>query len=100
MSGFAVMAERCDQCLYGKDKIVSNARRSEILLKIKREDSYFVCHKASIQGVRAACRGDWDQRGCGQLGRIMGRLGAIQFVDEPDLAKLPPDRSARDEEDR
>ena len=80
---FAVMKERCDQCLFGKDKIVSNARRAELLRDIKRRDSYFVCHKASIAGVEIACRGDYDQNGCGQMGRIAGRLGAIQFVDEP-----------------
>lgn len=84
MSLFKVMAERCNQCLFGPDKIVSNARRSEILRKIRREDSYFVCHKASIAGVEIACRGDWDQNGCGQLGRIMQRLGGIDFVPEPE----------------
>lgn len=98
MAGFAVMAERCDQCLFGANKIVSNTRRAEILLKIRQEDGYFICHKASIAGVKAACRGDFDQNGCGQLGRIMDRLGAIEFVAEADLDGLPPDRSAHDDE--
>jgi hypothetical protein len=94
---FAVMAERCDQCLFGPDKIVSNERRAEILRGIRAEDGHFICHKASIAGVVAACRGDWDRNGCGQLGRIMGRLGAVRFVAEDELPSLPPDRS-RDEE--
>jgi|SRR6187455_865335 hypothetical protein len=80
--GFEVMAERCNQCLYGPDKIVSNERRAEILREITRKDCHFVCHKASIAKRDVACRGDWDQRGCGQLGRIMDRLGAVQFISE------------------
>lgn len=82
---FKVMKERCDQCLFGPDKIVSNGRRAEILRKINREDGRFICHKASIAGQEIYCRGDWDQRGCGQLGRIAGRLNAVEFVDEASL---------------
>jgi len=82
---FKVMKERCDQCLYGSDKIVSNARRSQIIREITRKDCHFICHKASIAGQNVACRGDFDQRGCGQLGRIMGRLNAIEFVPEASL---------------
>ena len=73
---FKVMEKRCDQCLFGKDKIVSNARRAEIIREIERKDSYFNCHKAT----KVACRGDWDQRGCGQMGRISSRLNAVEFV--------------------
>ena len=83
MSGLKVMAERCNQCLYGPDKIVSNARRAEIMRELRRADSYFVCHKSQSEGGdKIACRGDWDQRGCGQLGRIMERLNGIEFVSE------------------
>lgn len=82
---FEVMAERCDQCLFGPDKIVSNARRREILREIERKDGHFICHKASIVGRKCACRGDWDQRRCGQFGRIMDRLNAIKFVNENEL---------------
>lgn len=78
---FKVMAERCDQCLYGPDRIVSNQRRAEIIREIKRKDCHFVCHKASMNKQDVACRGDWDQRGCGQLGRIADRLGMVEFVD-------------------
>jgi hypothetical protein len=80
--GFEVMAERCAQCLYGPDKIVSDRRRKEILREINRKDCHFICHKASIAGRDVCCRGDWDQRAGGQLGRIMGRLGAVEFVSE------------------
>jgi hypothetical protein len=77
------MQERCDECLFGKDKIVSNARRAEILREIRHKDSYFICNKSTLNGGRVACRGDWDQNGCGQLGRIAGRLNAVEFIPIP-----------------
>lgn len=81
---FKVMAERCDECLFGPNKIVSNARRAEIIKEITRgEGSWFHCHKTS--GV--ACRGDWDKFGCGNIGRVMGRLGVVEFVT---LAQCSP----------
>jgi hypothetical protein len=92
MVGFNVLAERCNQCLYGKDKIVSNTRRADLLRGLNAKDDYFVCHKASLVGVTAACRGDWDQRGCGQLGRIADRLGLVNFIAETDLKTLPQDQ--------
>lgn len=82
---FKVMENRCDQCLYGPNKIVSNKRRAEIINEITRRDNHFVCHKATLAGENIACRGDWDQRGCGQLGRIAGRIGAVEFVPEPEF---------------
>ena len=81
--GFRVMKEQCNQCLMGRNKIVSDARRKEILLKTSRQDCHFVCHKSTIAGTDAACRGHFDAFGGGQLGRIAGRLNAIQFVVLP-----------------
>ncbi|MCP1558590.1 UNVERIFIED_ORG: hypothetical protein M2438_002676 [Methylobacterium sp. SuP10 SLI 274] len=83
---FKVMSERCNECLFGENKIVSNKRRAEILRGLRQKDSHFICHKASIAGVEIACRGDWDQNGCGQMGRIAERLRAVEFVPEPSAA--------------
>src|SRR5258708_5031953 len=80
MSGFKVMNRQCDQCLYGPNKVVSDMRRRQILSEIKRKDCNFVCHKSSILGEEVCCLGDWDARAGGQLGRIMGRLNAVEFV--------------------
>jgi hypothetical protein len=77
---FKVMKQRCDQCLYGKNKIVSNQRRAEIIREITRKDCHFICHKTDD----VCCRGDFDQRGGGQLARIAGRLNMIEFVDVPE----------------
>lgn len=84
---FKVMKERCAECLYGSKKIVSNGRRKSLLNEITRKDCHFICHKATMAGQDVCCRGDWDQRGGGQLGRIAERLGAVEFVDEASLAR-------------
>jgi hypothetical protein len=86
---FRVMSERCAECLYGKDKIVSNERRAEILREIERKDTFFICHKSTIAGgPTVACRGDWDQRKCGRAGRLLEALGIVEmvkFVKEEEL---------------
>jgi hypothetical protein len=82
---FEVLSERCDQCLYGPNKIVREERRKQLLQDLHRSGGYFICHKATIAGRKVACHGDWEQRGCGQLGRIAGRLGVVSFVKEEDL---------------
>lgn len=79
---FKVYAERCNQCLFSKDKIVSDERRAEVLEECRRRDSHFICHKASIARQDVCCRGFYDA--CtSNLIRVMGRLGAIEFVPLP-----------------
>lgn len=70
MKPMKVMEKRCNQCLYGHNKIVSNARRKQILADLEQRDDWFICHKATIAGVKIGCRGDWDARRCGRLGRM------------------------------
>lgn len=68
---FQVMSRRCDECLYGSNKIVSKERMKEILAEIERNDCHFICHKATIVGRDVCCRGDWDSpHGGGKLGRM------------------------------
>jgi hypothetical protein len=98
LPAFPIMSERCDQCLFGKDKIVSNAARAAILRELDETDNYFLCHKGTILGVDVACHGDWEQRGCGQMGRIAGRLGVDGFVTEAQLPLLPPSRKPDEDE--
>jgi hypothetical protein len=82
---FKVYEAKCDQCLFSKDKIVSNARRAEVLRECKRMDSHFICHKASMNREDVCCRGFFDTHSTNLI-RIAGRLGAIEFV------ALPPQR--------
>ncbi len=75
-----VCEKPCDQCLFSKDRIVSAARVREVLADCKRNDSYFICHKASIAGGDVCCRTFYDTR-TSNLIRIMQRLNGIKFVD-------------------
>jgi hypothetical protein len=86
MTFFEVLSERCSECLYGPNKVVREERRKQLLRNLDRKDGWFICHKATIAHRKVACRGDWDQRGCGQMGRVAERLGVVTFVDEADLA--------------
>ena len=82
---FKVMAKQCDQCLFSKNRIVSLARKREVLAECARNDAHFICHKASIAGDQdVCCRGFYDKDpGASNLMRIAGRLGAVEFVKEP-----------------
>lgn len=89
--GFKVCAERCDQCLFSKTPIVSNARRRQVLDDCARRDTHFICHKHGhgsedeLHGQDVCCRGFYDaDPGRTNLMRIAGRLGAIEFVPFPD----------------
>lgn len=77
---FQVCEKPCDQCLFSKDRIVSEARMREILAGCARDDKHFVCHKATIAGRDVCCRTFFDTRDA-QIIRIAGRLGMIEFVD-------------------
>ncbi len=75
---FKVCKEQCDQCLFSKHKIVSNARKREVLATCRQNDSHFVCHKTKD----VCCRGFYDANpAASNLMRIAGRLGAVEFVE-------------------
>ncbi|WP_215239328.1 hypothetical protein [Dyadobacter helix] len=73
-----------------EDRIVSPKRAKEIISGVLRDQSYFICHKASIDGKDICCRKFYDEMGDNsQLIRIAERLNAIQFVEMPETEKLP-----------
>ena len=79
--GFRVVAERCDQCLFGPNAIVSARRRKEVLNRcMKRaKETFFVCHKTSD----VCCRGFYDSDLGGRVAviQIARRLGFVEFVE-------------------
>ena len=78
---FKVMAKQCDQCLFSKNKIVSDARKRQVLAECRRTDAHFICHKAEED---VCCRGFYNANpGASNLMRIASRLGAVEFVKEP-----------------
>ena len=81
--GFLVCAERCHQCLFGPNKIVSEARKRELLKELERKDAYFECHIHTIAKRHVCCKGDYDRDPARtNLMRIAGRLGVVVYVDE------------------
>lgn len=77
--GFKVMSRACDQCLFGKDRIVSGKRAAEIVRETRAKNCHFVCHK-SPDGAEIACH-EHHQLGIGQMSRIAGCLGMIRWID-------------------
>lgn len=76
--GFRICAERCAECLFSKDKIVSDSRKKEVIQEARQGQGFFICHKT--QG--ACCRGLFDAYGYSiQLYRIASRLGFVIWID-------------------
>lgn len=49
-------SKRCDQCLFSDAKIVSDARRDQVIAECLERNNHFVCHKFDD----VACRGFLD----------------------------------------
>lgn len=78
---FRVCAKRCNECLFSQNKIVNDARRTEVLAQCKKEDSFFICHKHS----NVCCRGFFDTQDptiiqVAKRFELMG-LDVIEFVE-------------------
>ena len=74
-----------------KDRIVSPKIAKDLLNEIKEKQSYFVCHKASMNGEEIVCRKFFDKLGHqSQMIRIAERLNVVQFVEQTDAEKLIP----------
>ena len=91
--GFKVYKHPCKNCLLTKDKIVSDERKKDILSTIIKKQSYFVCHKSSLndegQGEGVCCKKFYDDMGhVSQMIRIAERLNVVEFVEQPDNKKL------------
>ena len=69
----------CGQCLFSKNKIVSEARKKSLLKEIQKDDTHFICHKATIEKKEIVCRGFYEQR-TSQMIRIAQRLNMVEFV--------------------
>ena len=79
----------CKNCLYSADSIVSPERRKQITKDAVAEQSYFICHKASMKGEEVVCKKFYGTLGhTSQMIRIAGRLNAIEFVEQSDDEKL------------
>lgn len=92
------MKERCAECLFGKGRIVCAERAKELIAKVARQDTDFLCHKGTIEGTTVVCRGSFEMRP-GQLTRISERLGMLQEVTVEEIPGLPKDPPVDDEDE-
>jgi hypothetical protein len=76
--------KRCDQCLFSSAKIVSDARKAELVKGCLKRDIHFVCHKGSIAGEATSnlvCRGFYEEHhGVGFAIRIAHVTGTLREV--------------------
>jgi len=85
-----VYKDCCKNCLLSPDSIVSPKRRKEIINTCAKKQSYFICHKASMDNKEVVCKTFYDTLGhISQMVRIAQRLNAIEEVEQPEAEKLP-----------
>jgi hypothetical protein len=77
-----VCEQKCNECLFSKNRIVSKERTKEIIVECLEEDRYFVCHKATNANKQVVCRGFYEKFGL-QNGtiRVCDRNDWVQFVN-------------------
>jgi hypothetical protein len=79
-----VYKECCNQCLLSKNRIVSAKRVKEIIQGCVRDQSYFICHKATIDGKEICCKSYFDKFGhFSQMVRISERLNMLKYIEQP-----------------
>jgi hypothetical protein len=81
--GLEICEERCNQCLFSENRIVSKARMAEIVRDCRRNDTFFQCHKHTMAGRDVMCRGYYETQPPSQMQRIAERLGVVRFVATP-----------------
>lgn len=79
---FKVCRQKCNQCLFSKNRIVSKKRMAEVLEQCRRTDSHFECHKTED----VCCAGFYQADPYAtNLMRIASRLGVVEFVEVPEV---------------
>jgi len=77
---FKVKKKCCGQCLFGKNKIVSDDRKDQLLEECKQTDSHFICHEGTIAREDICCKAFYDKHDTGLM-RAAQRLSMVEFVD-------------------
>jgi len=76
-----VQRKMCNQCLFSKNKIVSDKRKAQLLKECRDNNNHFICHKATIKGERVTCRAFYDKCTNIQISQLLESIGEIQFED-------------------
>jgi len=84
-----VYKECCKNCLLSKDRIVSVKRVKEIINGCAKDQTHFICHKASLNDEEIVCKTFFDKFGhVSQMVRMSERLNMIEFIEQPQSEKL------------
>ena len=85
-----VMAERCNECLFTDGAIIEGDARRELIEECRARDTFFVCHKATIEGgLIVCCRGYYETQDTTPI-QLANRLNKLRFVRAEDLRRLNP----------
>lgn len=76
-----VQKRMCNQCLFSRNKIVSDERKAEILADCESDNNHFECHKATIAGKKGTCHAFYKQRTNPALSALLESIGEVEFVD-------------------
>lgn len=85
-----VMAEKCAECLFSSSALVDGEWRRELIERCQDGNSFFVCHRATMEGgLIVACRAFYDTQDTQPI-QLAKRMQAVRFVKAEDLPKLNP----------
>ncbi|MCF2903087.1 hypothetical protein L1267_22210 [Pseudoalteromonas sp. OFAV1] len=76
-----VQKKCCNNCLFTKNKIVSDAAKDEILEDCVTNNKKFLCHKGTIRGVDIVCRGYYEKYNDPAVNKLLESVGEIEFVE-------------------
>ena len=78
-----VRKNRCDTCVFGRNRPVSQARVNGMVRDADRDNSCIPCHKHLYEGapIEPVCRGYYDRKSSMTL-RLADMLGIIKFTND------------------
>lgn len=82
-----VYKKPCKNCLYSKNKIVSNERKAQLLKGCKEENTFFVCHVSSIENGNVCCHNFYKKEMQSEVEKANLEI-LVSFVDLPEKMEL------------
>ena len=79
-----VYKKPCKECLFSDNAIVDPKRKLEVLESCFKKDTWFICHKSSLEGGSTCCKGFFDRHRADVKDlRIASYFSLVEFVDLP-----------------
>ena len=80
-----VRSEKCDHCLYSKDRLVTGERARQLTTDTRAEvGSSFICHKSQVSDEPEAICHEWFRNFAHEdpILRLATAMGAVKYVEE------------------